>query len=372
MRSRIIRQFAASLLLLTATLLSGCASDPAPETAQKPRPSDGWSSKEESTLAMMPDRPEVNLGPAFEVVVDEANTREAAVSVLRRAVDSTNPLLRMSAIEGLKHDKQNVAEAARKGLGDENRAVRFVSTMLVGKLRLTDLRPLVEPLLHDETDSVRAAAIYAIRRCGGSPDMNPLATMLLAENAEVKGNAALVLGELGDPSAISLLRYALGRGLLKAGGAQRRMVELQMAEAMVKLGDLQQLEVIRAALFSRPEEGEITALACQICGEVQDEGSLPNLLDLATRTGKAQQSAEIRMAAATAASRINPRRSVLFVPESYVSSTRFELRAQAALTLGASRQQAALPSLVRLLQDPNPMVQVSAAASILEIGERQP
>ena len=357
-------------LLACVCVVAGCKSQPAaqPKT-QNTRPTDGWSSKEESTAAAMPDRPEINLGPAFAVMVDETNLRLAAIDILQRAVDSTNPLLRMNAIEGLRFAPELAPDAIRKGLGDANRAVRFVSTMLVGELKLTNLRPLVEPLLLDESDSVRAAAICAVRRCGGKPDMNPLSAMLLGENVEVKGNAALVLGQLGDQSAVSLLRYALGRGLLLTGGAKRKIVEMQISEAMVKLGDLQQLEVIRAALFSRPEEGEITALACQICGEVKDEGSLPNLLDLSTRTGRQQQSAEIRMAAALAVSRIDPQRSVLAVPDAYVTSTRFELRAQAASTLGGSKQRAALPTLGRMMKDANPLVQVSAAAGVLEIGE---
>ncbi len=361
--------------LLVATFAAalswgGCASDStvgAPD--QRTRSVDQWSSKTASTQGAMPDRPEFDMGQPFAVAVDETNLRQAALEILDRAVDSTNPLLRMNAIEGFKHAPQRAVDAVRKGLGDDNRAVRFASTMIVGDLRLTSLRALVEPLLLDESDSVRAAAIYAIRRCGGKADKNPLAAMLLGDDPEVKGNAAIVLGRMGDQSALSLLRYGLSRGLMAAGSAQRRIIELQMAEAMVKLGDLQQLEVIRAALFSRPEEGEIIALACQICGEVRDEGSMPNLHDLATRTGRQQQSAEIRMAAAMAVARINPRRAILGVPEAYVSSARFELRAQAALTLAAGRQRAALPTLMRMMQDSNPLVQVSAAAAVLEIGE---
>jgi len=167
---------------------------------------------------------------------------------------------------------------------------------------------------------------------------------------------------------------------MKTGTARRKVVELQIAEAMVKLGDLQQLEVIRASLFSRPEEAELTALACQICGEVKDEGALPNLLDLATREGRRQGSreviaappAEVRMAAATAVARIDPQKAILGVGEAYMGHSRFELRAQAASTLGASHQAAALPLLARMLSDGNPLVQISAAAAVLEIESAGP
>ena len=137
-----------SMLLACACVVAGCKSQPAAQpTAQNTRPTDGWSSKEESTAAAMPDRPEVNLGPAFAVMVDETNLRLAAIDILQRAVDSTNPLLRMNAIQGLRFAPELAPDAIRKGLGDTNRAVRFVSTMLVGEMRLVSMRPLVEPLL---------------------------------------------------------------------------------------------------------------------------------------------------------------------------------------------------------------------------------
>lgn len=362
----------ASLIIsgLSALAVAACASEPTDTdtSLSKPRADNTqWSSKEQSTPSAMPDRPEIDLGPAFSVTIDETNLRATSIEMLQKAIDSTNPLIRLNAIAGLKYVPELAPDALRKGLGDDNRAVRYVATMMVGEMKLTELRPLVQPLLLDESESVQASAIYALKRCGGNPDQTPLARMLLSENVEVKGNAAMVLGELGDPSAKGLLKYALGRGLLMASSARRKIVELQISEALVKLGDSAQIEVIRAALFNRPEEGEITALACQICGEVQDEGAVPNLLDLATRTGRMQQSAEIRMAAALAVARINPMQAVLSVPEGYVSSTRFELRSQAAYTIGGCKQKAGIPILARMLQDPNPLVQVSAAAAILEI-----
>jgi HEAT repeat protein len=356
----------ASILAACAAALSleGCTTGPAPGEAG----GDSWSSKAESTVnSDLPPRAEIPLGDAFAVTVNQADLRGSALEILHRAADSTNPLLRANAIQAFEYAPTLAPDALRKALGDDNRAVRFVATMTVGEMKLIDLAPLVEPLLLDESQSVHAAAIYALRRCGRKPNMNPLASMIMGDDPEVRGNAALVLGELADPSALPLLRASLGRGMFKASTSRRRMVELQIAEAMVKLGDIEQLEVIRAALFSRPEEGEVTALACQICGEIKDEGSLPNLLDMATRTGRAKQSAEIRMAAATAVAQINRAQAVLAVPLGYVSANRYELRAQAAASLGATAQHVALPYLASLMQDSNPLVQVSAAAAVLQI-----
>jgi HEAT repeat protein len=191
--------------------------------------------------------------------------------------------------------------------------------------------------------------------------------MLTSGDPEVKGNAAMVLGKLGDPSAIPMLREALRRPLPRSSLARTRIVELQIAEAMVKLGQEGELQAIRAALFVRPEEGEIAALACQICGRLKDEASAASLLDKAVRTGRLQEPAEVRLAAAGALASIDPARAPIEVPQAYVGSDRFEIRAQAALTLGLFRDGSVLPLLARMMNDPNPLVQVSAAGSALRL-----
>ena len=62
----------------------------------------------------------------------------------------------------------------RFGLIDENRGVRFVATMSVGDAGLDGLAPLIAPLVSDPSDSVRAAAIYAMNALGEGADPSPL------------------------------------------------------------------------------------------------------------------------------------------------------------------------------------------------------
>jgi len=129
--------------------------------------------------------------------------------------------------------------------------------------------------------------------------------------------------------------------------------------------------VVRASLFVPEEQGELTALACQMCGELGDRGALPNLIDLARRGGDRQQSPEVRMAATMAIAQLEPAQAPLAVPAEYVGSTRFELRAQAAHTIAeitagrGAPNDATLPYLSRLLNDANPLVQVAAAGGVL-------
>lgn len=360
----------ASTILLAASLAAVSCAGPANEIRQG-----AWSTKTDSAIQARGEPAPFPLANPIDARASASQLQEPAAALLQQAAASTNPLLRANAIEALHGDRQRVLEVVRVGLADENRGVRFVAVMTVGKLRLSDLAALVQPLLHDESTSVQAAAIFALRRCGVRVDPSPLAIMVLGSDPEAKGNAAYILGELGDRTAIPMLRNAIGRGTAHMVPARRKVVELQIAEALVKLGDADQLEVIRAALFAPPEEGELAAFACQLCGELKDFGALPNLLDLATRTGRRQQSAEVRLAAALAAARIDPTRAPVEVPQAYINAERFEIRAQAAHTLGvmgANGVAGAVPFLARLMQDTNPLVQIAAAGGVIRINGERP
>jgi hypothetical protein len=166
-----------------------------------------------------------------------SDVREAAFDLLIQASNSAEPLLRANAIECLtwafpKGNEQRdethfttMEYALRRGLGDENRGVRFVSAMAVGRMRMESLAPLTAPLKMDESESVQAAAMYALKRCGRRVDLTPLAAMMKSEDPEVRGNAALVLGELGEKSASGLLREGLGKMMERGsycGFADRR------------------------------------------------------------------------------------------------------------------------------------------------------
>ena len=347
-------------------IFAGCASDPNQQV---------WTTKNQSMLTVRTDTPSLSLGDApvpSGPAVSAAELRQPALSILLQAADSPSSLLRANAIEALSAAPETLEPIVQRGLADENRGVRFVSAMSVGKHKFINLAPLLEPLLHDESQSVQAAAMYGLRRCGRPIDLNPLLTMLLADDAEVKGNAALVLGELGDKSAIAVLRSSIGKGLHRATQARRKIVELQIVEAMVKLGATHDLEVIRAALFVPDEEAELAALACQMCGELKDGSAVPDLSNLIHRTGKWERPAEIRMTAAMAIARINPSRILVEVPAGYANSNRPELRAQAAHTMGVmggngKQMLVALSHLSRLLADANPLVQVAAAGSVLRL-----
>ena len=266
-----------------ALCLAGCASDagprpadvpftviepdPAPAVAPAPAPvADPTPAPVRTARAETPREPApqpVAVTPASAAPAPAAaDTRTAAIDRLVLALDDPDPLLRANAIEALHPVPDYAAVAVRRGLVDPNRGVRFVAVVTVGKLRLDSVVHLVEPLLEDPSGSVRAGAIYALRRNGRRINPTPLAAMLDSPDAEVKANAAVILGELGDASAVPMLEQAMGQGLERSSVARARIVDMQIAEALVKLGSERHIEGIRAALFAPAEQGEITALAC--------------------------------------------------------------------------------------------------------------
>ncbi|MCX5650057.1 MAG: HEAT repeat domain-containing protein [Planctomycetota bacterium] len=306
--------------------------------------------------------------PRREAVATEAE-RSGAASILRAASRSNWAALRANAIEASKSSRPLLAELAPRGLVDENRGVRFVACMAIGESRDRDLGVLVQPLVQDESASVRAAAMLALSRCGHTVDLTPIAAMLADNEPEVRANAYLVLGELGNRSAVPLIRDSIGRGMKLVNPIRARLVDLTAAEALVKLGDDREIEPLRAALFAPPEQAELTLVACDAIGRLRDEVSRPMLERLLSVSGDGRRSPEIRIAAARALMRIGDATpAALSIAREYLGNPDGRIRSQAAALLGQVRTPESFDLLSRLLRDADPTVQVSAAAGI-ERGE---
>lgn len=301
--------------------------------------------------------------------VDAAALRAASLMTLEKASKSSWPQLRAHSIESLAAMPEFLDGPVSRGLIDENRGVRFVATLTIARAKRCDLVHLVEPLLRDSSASVRAAAIAALARCGKPVDQSPLAAMVTDDSTEVRANAFVAIGIIGNRSAVGLVRSALGKGMYLTDPVKVRVVELQAAECLVLLGETQEIEPIRAALFAPAEQGELTALACQMVGRLRDERSRPMLERILEASGNQARSPELRLAAADALGRLGGRDPsvLLTVITPYVSAPDAVVRAQAAAALGATGSAKALPALAALLSDQDEQVQVAAAGAILRL-----
>lgn len=313
--------------------------------------------------------------PGTLEAVRTGELRERAIALLTEATQSPAPEVRANAVEGLTVTPSRLKPLLPTVLQDENVGVRAVAAMAVGKGRMTAALPHVRPLAYDRSPLVKAAAVYALRRCGEmgpDADPTPIGALLWDESPRTRAHAAYLLGELRDPSARPMLAEALRVKMPRALPAEIRILELQIAEARVKLGDEAALHPIRAALYpSRPDDLEATALAAQIIGEVNDRRSIDQLVYLTARldeTGRPMPP-EVRLAAAASLAKLGlPRGS--FLAEEFLRDPKPGLRAQAALLLGVIGHRDGLKWLQPMLDDPEPRVRVAAAAAILRITER--
>lgn len=341
---------------ITAGSAGGCMARRGNSAAQKPTPAPAVSSRE---VAKFKDPAAV------------AELKDRATNLILKLTSDPNPLIRANAIEALADSPARLEPEAVKALIDPNAGVRSTAAMMIGRLQLSSQVASVTPLLKDPSSFVRASAIYALARCGQNVDQSPLAELLLGDpSPRIRSHAAFLIGELGETSAAAMLREAAKSRMNKASPSEVRLMQLQIAEALVKLGDDSQMETIRAALYpSRPEDLEAAALAVQIIGQVKDRGAIDHLIYLtAYRDNKGgQMPAEVRLGAASSLARMGLDQGA-FIADEYAGSPNPVLRAQAAFVYGQVGRSENLPKLERMMGDAEGQARVSAAAGVLKAG----
>lgn len=325
-------------------------------------------------------------------------SKPRANAIVKSAGQSDNPRARLAGLEAAEHAPDLALDLARTGLSDENPAVRFAALVTIGKLKLTDLSDAAMDLIRDENESVRAAALFAAKRCGKDVDLSPLGGMLANGSAGARANAAMLIGQLGDPQAIDMLRDMAAAPMTRVSPAERTWVRLQYAEAMIRLDpdDAKVLGAIRASVFSNLDDVRI--LSIQILGEVGDQTVLGGLAHIIKRDNPIQ----VKVAAAQSLVRMGDDQAATFLikasaydeaqlskelkdylknnevagPEVQVireliaddtarARAAAEVRAQAAVGLGYVDSKAAAKRLSALLEDPDPIARIAAASAIL-------
>lgn len=306
--------------------------------------------------------------------VEKTALRERALALLTDVASSGSPEERANALEALARTPTRLTGLLEPALRSESSGLRSVAASVVGRARVRGVEELLRPLTRDTSPFVRASALFALKRTDAQADLTPLADMLLDTDPRVRAHAAFTLGEIGDRSALGLLREAAASTMPRATPAAVRLMDLQIAEARVKLGDDEALADLRAALFpARPEDLEAAALAAQIVGEVRDMGSVSQLINLTQPApdGGGAMPAEIRLAAAAALAKLDRQpRNAAGLAREYINNPGEAIRAQAALVMGYSKEQRMLTPLADLLGDSSGRVRVAAAAAIVRLTAR--
>lgn len=321
-----------------------------------------------------------------------------AQAIIKAAGQSDNPRARLGALEAGQHAPEVAFDLARDGLADENPAVRFASLVTIGKLKLVDLSDAAADLTRDQNESVRAAALFAAKRCGKDVNLSPLGGMLANGSSSARANAAMLIGQLGDPQAMDMLRDMAAMPMPRVSSAERTWIRLQFAEAMIRLApdDAEVLGAIRAAVYSNLDD--VRVLAIQVLGEVGDrsvQGGLAHIIKrdnpIQVKIAAAQslvrmgdgRAADVLLKASAYDDRLLEKDLQAFLnktngqgPEAAVirdlladdkarARAAAEVRAQAAIGLGYVDSKAAAQRLIALLSDPDAITQVAAASSIL-------
>ncbi len=307
--------------------------------------------------------------------INHLRAHDRAIEMIVTASLGDIPALRANAIEAMHVVPERCKPLAERGLTDPNPGVRFAAVVTAGMLDMRNTVPAIHPLLNDENTSVRAAALYALYVLGEDIDISPMADMLLnSQDPTLRSNIALLLGLIGEDSAIPLLKQAAKAPMPRISKERVAVMRCQIAEAIVKLGSDTELATIRASLYS--PIGEVQVLAINTIGAVGDQPGATGLQTLLD-----DHPAEVRLAAAASIARVvrtgrlretgsgqvlvrleDRARPIVF---EYAVSPIDPLRAQAAFAMGWYDDDATLRALIGLLDDSSPQVRIAAAASVL-------
>ncbi len=300
--------------------------------------------------------------------VERSRLREAAIDALLELTQSEDAQVRANAIEGLLVAPARLEAVLPGALADSNPGVRTVAAMAVGKAKLNEMADAVRPLAQDQSAFVKAAAIYALRSCGADVNPTPLGAMATGDpSPRVRAHAAYLLGELGDKGTSSLLREAAQLDVPRANPAELKVLSVQIAEALVKLGDREQIHTIRAALYpASPEELDATVLAAQVLGNLDDRGSAGQLQNLAAMRDPAGRPmpAEIRLAVAGALAAMGQPVSTEDA-EAALAGAELSGQIQGAWVLGQIGGPAAVRALEGRLGETSERLRVAVAAGLL-------
>ncbi|HWE95265.1 MAG TPA: HEAT repeat domain-containing protein [Tepidisphaeraceae bacterium] len=334
-------------LLVLAMLLSvvGCSSGPRDVDPN----SKGKITRAPKEPPPYPREKPVPLDPALA-----ATARKELGDALRVA----DPVVRIHALEAIRLTTGNEHKAdIIRCLSDPEAIVRFAAALAAGELRLHEAHDALLAIAEDRSENVRVAVRFALHRIGDTHLSHQLEKMAQDPNPVVRTHTALVLGLIGEPSALGILRV------------MRRdhdaTVRQQAAESMWRLHDdaaLQDLVGLTVSKYYDDQMFAMLALAAPRDTRIRQylRGGL-----IAESDGKNTIN-EVPLAAARGM-------GMLGSDEGYgvalqgAQSPDYRSRVLAAFAFGAIGRPDSQGVLGKLLKDQDPNVRIAAAAGILEL-----
>jgi HEAT repeat protein len=310
-----------------------------------------------------------------------SGTFEKALAILQTQAHEGDPAARAQCMEALQvsHDPRAL-DTIEQGLHDQNWVVRFAAAMASGELKAARVRPVLNTMVTVDPDySVRAGCIYALHRLGDNSHMTELAGMLTLVSSppnpgdwQVRANTAMILGRLGETSAISLLqRYGAEDSDLR--------VRFEVTAALARLGDEAAQKVVASESVNKYAEDQFNAMS--VCADLPESvGVSPLLLGMQDVPPKVPPELLSQAQYLTTCRQLIAARSLARMKYNSIRAAQLaidnssnadpHLRALAALALGDMLSSRQANAMDKLLVDPDESVRRAAASAVVNIYAR--
>jgi HEAT repeat protein len=292
----------------------------------------------------VPEKRDVPLDPALQ---------SEAKDQIMNGMRSSDPILRANSIEAA----QDVLGSAEAGdaivaaLSDADPLVRFAASMACGQLKLQAAYPRLVELASDRDMNVQVGALFALHRLGDTSRSHDFEKLARYPDAQVRGNTAMALGLLHEPTAVNVLRAMQSD--------QNMAVRLQVAEAMWRLGDDEGLQTLVAGTVSG--YGDDQAICVMALAGPRDQRAAGNIRGKLT-----SDYPEVSLVAARAM-------GMLGSDEGYgvaingAKNVDPRLKTLAALAFGQIGRSDAQEYLAPMLKDESAPVRLAAATALLQL-----
>jgi HEAT repeat protein len=287
------------------------------------------------------------------VKLGEIRSKEA-VDALVAALDDPEETVRVDFLRALGQIGDTKAvPAILPFTGDALSGVRIAACQALGDLADPRAVPALEAALHDEDDTIRTVAARSLGAIPGPESMGVLLRVALSdENERVRSHVLKVVAERKERDAVPKLESALQ--------AESERVRANAVMALTDVGDASSVPALVRALDD--PYYKVRCLAAHAMAKLAPEdpavrGALSRRLAVETH-GMAR--VDLAWAAGTTGDRthLDVVRTLLFRGEPE------DVRAEAAIALGAVGSRADLAILERALQDKKGMVRNRAAEAI--------
>ncbi|CAB3796403.1 HEAT repeat domain-containing protein [Pararobbsia alpina] len=266
----------------------------------------------------------------------------------------------MTASPHLTYDPESLAPDAMAllpRLADADPVVRRIALLELADLEDPDLVPvLVGTLQHDTSTDVRREAATVLAAWESDEVVEALCAALLDAGDEVRSAAAQSLSELKDP--------ACGPVLAKWASHVEPFVQTSVLRALRELRYAGAFDAASAALAH--EQPSVRLEAVGVLGWLKDERALASLASLATTDADGN----VRRAAVGAIGFATPDHApTVRALLAALGDSAWQVREEAATTLGKLRASGSRAALVAALEDAYWQVRLRAARSLGRLGD---